>query len=1450
MSATSVTMTPEARRLLSSTIRGLRERLLADLHDATESAYRLAVRARDAGLDEAHRARRARLEAWLDEQVRAQEEQLPAAKASKPSKKTAKKKASQKKPKRATEVRTREDFLRDAVKQAAYTLLNRLVILRLMEAAKLRSPAVVMGGFESSSYRDFRQLAPDLVRQLEGVDDATEGYALLLQLVFEDLATELPGIYGSAGIADLIPTPASTLRHVVDALDEEGLSSCWTDDMTLGWIYQYWNDPERESLDDKLNAGGKVEPHEIASKTQMFTERYMVDWLLQNSLGPMWLATCKRHGWTPSCESDGTLAALEERRQDWRAKRERGEVELTALMPLHSEVEQRWAYYVPQPLPDDAVEHAPESIREVKILDPAVGSGHFLVAAFDLLFALYREEAAHRGEEDHDRWSARVVVECILENNLHGIDLDPRAVQIAAAALWIKARQVAPDAEPRHLNLVASNLRLGGLPDDDPALVELRNEVERETGLPARLTDQVIDALRGADHLGSLLKVDAAVDEAIRSHEHVLSTRVAMQGDLYAGFGAEKREPIPAERARAGIVQRLEAFLSSHGRQDDLGLRLRGQQLAAGIRFLRLMNEGQYDLVVGNPPYQGTSKMADSSYVEAHYPKGKADLFAAFLERGLQLVRRGGASALLTMRNWMFIKQYRGLREWLLETYELQALHDISSGGFEEISAAQVVVSVVSSVFRNARGGARTVALRSFDDDTLTQVGETQRKRAATLCQVGRHEFEASALKVVPEWPLVYWWDEELLRAYGRGTLQDVSPTKKGLITSDNGRFVRLPWEPGPSNDRSSDVESASWAPLMSGAKGRNWIEPLSELIRWEHHGLEVKALNEFKYGSYTRQIMNEAVYFQTGIAFTCIGAEFGARVHRYDSVISSTGCSIYPSREHFAAMVCLMNSSTARDVLSSLNPTIHFTNGDVDRLPLFSVARADEVMKVLNEAFTLHESRREPSVEFRQPGSSPWRLAQEWAQQAVDRPEGAPLPEYVEQLDPEPPTDHLSFALGVALGRFGSPDSGSEGILVPATADLSHALPAGILFLDTTLDVEDKRDSFGHPATVPLHEAWEAHGPGIGTKRSLREWLAVDFFKDVHKGMYENRPIHWPLSSEKKTFVAWVNIHRFDERTLRVLLADHLHPTLQRIEGDLTDLRASRDGADKAAARDAEKRYDEVLKARDELTTFIADVEQCADRGPLPPDAKCPPREQDARYAPDLDDGVMINSAALWKLLEPQWKDPKKWWKQLAVASPKGNKDYDWSHLAMRYWPTRVDAKCKDDPSLGVAHGCFWRYHPARAWAWELRLQDEIGPDFRIEEAPYDPPGLKDGPTGDTGDAAHREAYLRDHPDEALEAVKKEALRRRGRGKDAVVVSEMTLLEPGLWSSRPEACWALELEIIEKQKAGFYLRAPDEPEARAAFEAANPEKVTDRRDLMAKVAPQELDFAPEEARG
>lgn len=630
-------------------------------------------------------------------------------------------------------------------------------------------------------------------------------------------------------------------------------------------------------------------------------------------------------------------------------------------------------------------------------------------------------------------------------------------------------------------------------------------------------------------------------------------------------------------------------------------------------------------------------------------------------------------------------------------------------------------------------------------------------------------------------------------------------------------------------SDEVPEVVDLMFVRYLMGAKGVAWYDSVDNLVRWRRRGLEVKLSAEHRYGSYTRKVTNEQYYFRPGVAFVMVGAQFAARLHRWKCVIDGSGSSLYP--QDCWSAVALMNASVSKAILESLNPTISFTVGDINRLPVREIEQVNVIGRQLEDAFSEHERYREASVEFRHPGASPWRGAQAWAQVSVDRPAGAPLPPFQPKYDQEPPTDHVSFAFGVALGRF---SANGEGILDSTKADLSQSLSAGILFLDCTLDAGDTRDSLGQRATAPLHDAWAKYGPAIDTGRtSLREWLAVEFFKDVHKGIYETRPIYWPLSSADKTFVAWVNIHRFTEQTLRILLADHLNPTLNRIEGELADLRVARDGADRRAAREAEKRYPKALSAKEELQGFIVDVEQCADRGAPPADTQGTFREQDSRYRPDLDDGVMINSAALWPLLEPQWKDPKKWWKQLSEA--KGKKDYDWSHLAMRYWPNRVDGKCQRDPSLGVAHGCFWRYHPERAWAWELRLQDEIGSDFRIEEIPYQPGGRD---LGDEGSGPHRSAWLRDHAQEALAAVEREAVRRMGRRTNRQLLSEMRILEEGLWSALPEDVWEMELRLSERQGAGFRLVAPDEPAARAAYEAAYPGRAKSRTELIASLVP------------
>lgn len=1254
-------LTLESKRALRELVRGAREWLPKEIRHHAEERYLLAVK-KNPKLPAARLEERRRLLEALKQQADEEEGVDPLGRP-----------------------------LDEAARAVAATLLNRLVLVLHLEALGLSKPMVLTGKWlTSAGYKQFRDFVPELCA------DDTQGMGPLLELVFDELSVGLPGLFGDVGLSRLLPARGDTLRKLIEALQEID-AGAWHDDHTLGWVYQFWNDPDREALDAKLNERGKLEPHELASKTQMFTERYMVEWLLQNSLGPTWLAMCRRNGWTPEVEATGVLDRLEALRAEWRK-------DLTQPMEVQGDLEEAWKYYVKQPLPQAVIDAAPVSVKDLKLLDPACGSGHFLVVAFDLLTLMYREEARHRNE----RWSDAQIAEWIVEKNLHGVDIDPRAVQIAAAGLYLKARALAPSALPARMNLVAPTLKLSALDANDGALAKLESDIKAETGIPPDLTRQIINVLAGVDHLGTLLKVGDAIDKAIDAHQGIFS-KTGRQKELFGE--AVPTMPLDRAAARLKVDALLQQFLANHAGADDLGVRLRGEQLSAGVRFASMVHEGAFDLVVGNPPYQGTSKIKDAGYVTKHYPRGKADLYAAFMERGLELCRPGGALAMVTMRSWMFLSQYTALREHLLKSCDLRILGDVDRGAFEEVP--DEVVATVMAIFRCMRPSADvSIAMQPTSlNDTSRDSGRTRRKRAATLAQVGRFELATSLFDVIDGRPLVYWWSQERLREYASlPKLGTIAPAKKGMTTSDNERFVRRPWEVLRAGEVPKPRER--WQPYVLGAKGKAWFEPISHVINWKDHGLEVKAFNQFLYGSYSRSIQNEAVYFKPGVAFATAGSQFSARAHRAPSVIDSKGSSVYFS--DVAYITCLLNTTAARDTLQSLNPTIDFKNVDVDRLPVGPQHNARAVFDVLDREFSVHEAQRSTSVEFVCPGRSCWRYAQEWAQRAVDARLGEPLPEFTPEFDEPAPAIIAQFNVGQAVGLY------------------RDGKGPGILFVT--------------PTGVRGAGAAELEKGFAEQSSDLVDWLRDDWF-DLHRKTYENRPVVFPLSSPRRTFFLLVNIHKWTDATLATLLSDYLLPCKAELDGLLADLRTRKLSIDKRERSALDDQFAVANKQMAELDELISSVRVVADSGPK--ELEKDEREVDAPFAMNLDDGVMINSAGLWSLLEPFWKEPKKWWREL--AHPKGKKDYDWSHLANRYFPKRVAEKCNKDPSLAVAHGCFWRLHPEKAFQWELRFQDEIRSDFTIDEPDSD---------------VCRKAFLSKHAARADELRVAEAQRRRRKSE------------------------------------------------------------------------------------
>jgi len=337
----------------------------------------------------------------------------------------------------------------------------------------------------------------------------------------------------------------------------------------------------------------------------------------------------------------------------------------------------------------------------------------------------------------------------------------------------------------------------------------------------------------------------------------------------------------------------------------------------------------------------------------------------------------------------------------------------------------------------------------------------------------------------------------------------------------------------------------------------------------------------------------------------------------------------------------------------------------------------------------------------------------------------------------------NLSWAIGVLVGRFDAQTGGlvdladqrrNEQNITP-DPEMPQGHDHGLLYLSALDDHEglnrEEQSNVGKACLQTLKdilqykwgaekctELWdEIHSalvldcstdwsPAQSSKKDLNTWIRSSAF-DMHSSIYQKRPIYFPLISAKKSFFLWVNIHQWNDGTLNSILANYLNPDISLMEHRIKRLREERHSIQDSRQLNAmEKEIADLDKLLDELKVFADNVSQLSTRGPAPEI-----QEVEAPFVMDLDNGVMVNSAALWELVLPLWKDPKKWW--VSLSAPKGKKDFDWSHLAMRYWPDRVMEKVKLDPSLAVAHSDYGAYkerdlfeelHPEAARKWNAQ--------------------------------------------------------------------------------------------------------------------------------------------------
>ncbi len=543
------------------------------------------------------------------------------------------------------------------IREQAFTVLNRLAALLMMEARGLLLPAVSQGQ-QSQAFELYKMVAGS------ALGETGDAYRIFLFSLFDEFAQDLPALFDRfAPQGQLFPREPA-LMQLLAALNHQEVANLWAEDETIGWIYQYFNSKdERKKMREASQAPRNS--RELAVRNQFFTPRYVVEFLVDNTLGRLWF------------NATGGQTCLRERCQYLLVK--------------------------PDEAPPAAVKL--RDPRTLKLLDPACGSMHFGLYAFDLFLEIYREAwdweqthgpgaldlSTHKADDlrplcqtyaDADAYS-RDVPRLIIKHNIHGVDIDPRAAQIASLAMWLRTQRAWHEAGTKAKDRPAVGHGHVLAAVAPPAEKELRQRfMARLDHLDAELFEQTMFMLKGLPELGVLLQVERELPQLIRKvfGEH---------GSLFKDADTEQWTQAET-RLRAALTDFAQTARASYQG------RLFAQDALQGLRLIDLTRE-VFDVVVMNPPFGALSANTKDRLVKT-YPRSKNDLLAIFVERGLELLRNGGRLGAITSRTCFFLSSFQKWREEIvLGTANPEVMADLGHGVMDDamVEAAAYVLEKV-----------------------------------------------------------------------------------------------------------------------------------------------------------------------------------------------------------------------------------------------------------------------------------------------------------------------------------------------------------------------------------------------------------------------------------------------------------------------------------------------------------------------------------------------------------------------------------------------------------------------------------------------------------------------------------------------------------------------------------------------------------------------------------
>ncbi|MFJ0262266.1 BREX-1 system adenine-specific DNA-methyltransferase PglX [Acinetobacter baumannii] len=1001
----------------------------------------------------------------------------------------------------------------------------------------------------------------------------------VMPLLFEQVSDESELL-----LPDNLTKTDSLIRDLVSSIPEED----WSDVQIIGWLYQFYISEKKDQVIGKV-----VKSEDIPAATQLFTPNWIVKYLVQNSVGRLWMMA----------QPDSTLAS------EWEYY----------IQPAEQtdEVNAQLKQLINVRITEDGDTLNPESIT---VLDPACGSGHILVEAYDCLKAIYLE----RGYRSRD------IPRLILEKNLYGIDIDTRAAQLASFALLMKARE-----DDRRLFSNPPKLNIVALQDSQPERLEAFSQDLANTGIAQADLKELLDLFEHASTFGSLIQIPTAFAKKLPDLETKLNTALE-SGDIFAQQSAQELLP---------LVQQAKLLAK------------------------------QYDAVIANPPYMGGGKMNAilKDFAKKKFPDSKSDLFSMFIERGFAWCKDSGFNSMVTMQSWMFLSSYEAMREKLLQDRTIQTMAHLGARAFSEISGE--VVQTTAFVMQGKHlQGFKPVFFRLVD---------TEQDQKEIELRSGLNCFDSTIqddFKKIPGSPIAYWLTETDRKVFTESVeLKDISSIKQGLATCNNNLFLRA-WQEvsilkvgfGNTDLEQAYCSAKKWFPYNKGGGFRKWYGNNEFLVNWEDNGLAIHDYSNLPLDYSGAPVRAKNFYFREGITYGLISS-YGFSARRvYGGFIFDVGGSMIFPRLDITKLQAFLCSKLVERFLQVLNPTLNYQVGDIQKLPILEKAfesvnsnfqKPIDIAKIDWDSYeTSWDFTQNPIIRTNQ--SNLEQAFNTWQQQNADAvAEMKRLEEennklfidaygLQDELTPDVPDEQItltradrekdsqrlvSYALGCMMGRYSLDEPGliyahagnqdfdaSRYQKFPADADGIIPLTEMHWFEDdATHRIQEFLTAVWGKDTLDANMLWLAESldkkANETAEDTIRRYLASKFYKD-HMQTYKKRPIYWLFSSGKQgAFQALVYLHRYNESTLARMRTEYVMPLISKMAAYANSLETAKENSDSAAEiKRIEKKLQDLHKQQAELSSFEEKLRHYADQ----------------RISLDLDDGVKVNYGKFGDLL------------------------------------------------------------------------------------------------------------------------------------------------------------------------------------------------------------------------